>query len=249
MQLWVLALGGIAGGAINSVVGSGTLVTYPLLLAYGLPPVTANATNSLGLAPGGLTAAVGYRRELTGRLRSLVPYLLLVVGGAVVGVGLVLALPATVFASVVPWLILGACALVVVQPLLSRALRKRQGEVDDLPRALVYPALALTGAYCGYFGAATGIILMAVLALAYDSNLQNSNAAKNLLAGSCNLVAAAIFVVSGRVELVPALVISVGATVGGIVGAPFARRLPDVWLRGLLVATGLTAAAVSFLRA
>jgi uncharacterized membrane protein YfcA len=248
VELWALALGGVAAGAINAVVGSGTLVTYPLLLAYGLPPVVANGTNSLGMAPGGMAAAWGYRRELRPRWRGLVPYVSVMVLGAVLGAVLVVALPPTVFALVVPWLILIACALVVVQPMLSRRLAARGVRAGSVRRDVLLPALFVTGTYCGYFGAATGIVLMAVLALLYDPDLQQSNALKNLVTGAANLTAAIVFASSGRVDYLAAVAVAVGASVGGLAGAPFARRLPDAWLRGLLVLTGLIAAGVSIVR-
>lgn len=249
MELWALALAGVGAGAINAVVGSGTLLTYPLLLAYGLPPVVANGTNSLGLAPGGFASAWGYRRELRGRWRGVLPYVVTMVAGATLGALLVVTLPPTVFAVVVPWLILGACALVLLQPVLSRRLTVRGVHAGGVRRDVLLPALFVTGTYCGYFGAATGIVLMAVLALLYDPDLQQSNAVKNLVAGAANLTAAAVFAASGRVDLAAAVAVAVGASVGGLVGAPFARRLPESWLRGLLVVTGLVAAVVSLARA
>ncbi len=249
MELWLLALGGVAAGAVNAVVGSGTLITYPLLLAYGLPPVVANGTNALGVAPGGLAGAYGYRRELRDSGQQLLPYVATMGVGALTGAVLVVALPPQVFALVVPWLILLACVLVLLQPVLSRALARRGVTAGEVRTAVLLPALFVTGVYCGYFGGATGIVLMAVLALLYDPDLQQSNALKNLVTGAANLAAAAVFVLAGRVDLLAALVVAVGATVGGLAGAPFARRLPDAWLRGLLVATGLVAAAVSLARA
>jgi uncharacterized membrane protein YfcA len=249
VELWLLALAGVGAGAVNSVVGSGTLLTYPLLLGYGLPPVVANGTNSLGIAPGGLAGGWGYRRELRGRGREVAPYVVLVSAGAVVGALLVVLLPASVFALVVPWLILTACALVIVQPALTRALGQRGVTAGTVRPVVLVPVLALTGVYAGYFGAATGIILMAALAVLYDPDLQQSNAVKNVVAGTANLAAAAVFISSGRVDLGAAAAVAVGATLGGLLGAPFARQLPEAWLRGLLVATGLVAAVVSLVRA
>jgi uncharacterized membrane protein YfcA len=249
VELWLLALAGVGAGAVNSAVGSGTLLTYPLLLAYGLPPVVANGTNSLGVAPGGLAGAWGYRRELAGRSGGYLPYLLPMAGGAMLGALLVVTLPAAVFTVVVPWLILLACALVLLQPALTRMLGRRGITAGSLHPGTLRPVLALTGVYAGYFGAATGIVLMAALAVLYDPDLQQSNALKNLLSGVANLLAAVVFIISGRVDLTAALAVAVGATVGGLLGAPFARRLPELWLRVLLVLTGLVAAAVSLVRA
>ena len=249
MSLWLLAVAGVIAGAINAIVGSGTLLTYPLLIAYGLPPVFATGTNTLGIFPAGAAAAFGYRRELRGRGRTLIPYVITVSIGALIGASLVVLLPAAVFTVVVPWLILLACALVLVQPRLLKLLASRGITPGSLSIWALIPALLFTGCYVGYFGAAAGIVFLALLSLMYDARLQYSNAAKNLLGGAGNLAGAVVFVLAGRVSWEAALVIAAGATVGGLVGAPFARRLPTAWLRGLVIATGLVAAAVSLIRA
>jgi uncharacterized membrane protein YfcA len=249
VSLWLLAIAGVVAGAINAVVGSGTLLTYPLLIAHGLPPVIATGSNTLGMFPAGTAAAFGYRRELRGRGRTLAPYVIAISVGALIGASLVVLLPAAVFTVIVPWLILLACALVVVQPRLLKLLASHGITPDTLSSWALIPALLLTGCYVGYFGAAAGIVMLVLLSLMYDANLQNSNAAKNLLGGAGNLAGAAVFVLAGQVSWDAALVIAAGATIGGLVGAPFARQLPTVWLRGLVIATGLVAAAVSLVRA
>ena len=248
MDLLLLAGAGVVAGAVNSVIGSGTLLTYPLLLAAGLPPVVANGTNSLGIAPGNAFGAWGYRRELAGRGRQVAGMAVLVGVGALVGATLVLALPSHVFESVVPWLIVAACVLVVVQPHLVRALRSRGIDPTSLPRRALVPVLLAIGVYAGYFGAAQGIILIAALGSLYDADLQSSNAAKNVLQGVSNAAAAIAFVVAGAVSWPAAVAVGAGAALGGLVGAPFARRLPDPVLRGVIVAVGLVAAVVSIVR-
>lgn len=248
MNLVLLAGAGVLAGAFNAVVGSGTLLTYPVLLAAGLPPVVANATNSLGLAPGNAMAAWVYRDELAGRGRLVRVLGLTVALGALIGAGLVLALPASVFERVVPWLIVVACAMVVVQPRLVRALATRGIDPTSLPRRALIPALFVVGVYAGYFGAAQGILLMAALATLYDVSLQRSNAAKNVLQGVSNTAAAVVFALAGVVSWPAALALGTGSIVGGLVGAPLARRLPDPVLRGVIVAVGLLAAGVSLAR-
>jgi uncharacterized membrane protein YfcA len=248
VDLLLLAGAGVVAGAVNSAVGSGTLLTYPLLLAAGLPPVVANGTNSMGIAPGNAFGAWGYRRELAGQARP-VRLLGATVGmGALAGAILVLALPSRVFEVVVPWLILLACALVVVQPTLVRALQRRGIDPTTLPRRTLLPVLLLVGVYAGYFGAAQGIILIAALTVLFDVDLQRSNAVKNVLQGVSNGAAALVFAVAGVVSWPAALALGVGASVGGLVGAPVARRLPDIVLRGVIVAVGLVAAGVSIAR-
>jgi len=248
VNLLLLAGAGVAAGAVNAVIGSGTLLTYPLLLASGLPPVVANGTNSLGIAPGNAFGAWGYRREMVGRGRQVAAMSALVGIGALAGAVLVLALPSTVFESVVPWLIVAACVLVVVQPWLVARLRARGIDPTTLPRRALVPVLVAVGIYAGYFGAAQGIILIAALGALYDADLQRSNAAKNVLQGVSNTAAALVFVIAGSVDWSAAIAIGVGASLGGFLGAPFARRLPDPVLRAIIVTVGLVAAVVSIVR-
>ena len=248
MNLLLLAGAGVLAGAVNGVVGSGTLLTYPVLLAAGLPPVVANGTNSVGLAPGSAMAAWLYRDELAGR-RALVRVLASAAAvGAIIGAALVLALPASVFERVVPWLIVLACVLVVAQPRIGGALTARGLDPATFPRRALVPVVLVVGVYAGYFGAAQGILLMAVLATLYDVSLQRSNAVKNVLQGAANAAAAIVFIVAGVVSWPAALALGAGSLVGGSVGAPLARRLPDAVLRGVIVAVGLVAAGVSIAR-
>ena len=248
MNLALLAAAGLAAGAINSAVGSGTLLTYPLLLAAGLPPVVANGTNSLGIAPGNAAGAFVYREKLTGRRTTVLGLALMITLGAAIGAALVLRLPARVFETIVPWLIVGACVLVVVQPRISRSLSSRGIDPLSLPKTAIYPMLFLVGIYAGYFGAAQGIVLIAVLGTMFSTDLQISNAAKNVLQFASNFVAALIFVSAGAVSWPAAVAVGTGAFLGGLIGAPIAKRMPDPLLRALIVAIGLAAAAVSIWR-
>lgn len=234
MDLAWLALAGVGAGAINAAVGSGTLLTYPALLAIGLPPVLANGTNAAGLVPGSAAGAWAYREDLRGRdVRSLV---LVTAVGAAIGSALVLVFPERVFVAVVPWLIISACLLVLLGPVVRKrfAFRGRS-------RYLEY-WLSLVGVYNGYFGAAQGVAAMGVLTSAYDPDMHKSNAVKNVLAAVGNSVAAVVFALLGVVDWRAALVLALASMVGGLVGGSFARRLPDGVLRGLVVVIGLYAA-------
>src|SRR3954469_1112052 len=178
-----ILLAGRAAGTINTIVGSGSLITFPTLLAAGYPAVTANVSNALGLVPGSLSGAFGYRRELEGQRERLIRLAVASLAGGVTGAILLLTLPSSVFDGVVPILILVACALVVVQPRLSRILAGRRG--DDAPAhggPALFVTVFLTGVYGGYFGAAQGVILLALLAIFVPDDLQRLNAAKNVLA-------------------------------------------------------------------
>jgi uncharacterized protein len=236
---------GFAAGTINAVVGSGTLITFPTLLAFGYPPVTANVTNTVGLFPGSFSGVVGFRRELAGqrdRIRRLLPPQ---AAGGLVGGLLLLALPAAAFDAIVPALILLACALVVVQPSLTRRLAGRRRHAHGGP--LLVGCVFLTGIYGGYFGAAQGVILIAILGVLIDDELNRLNGLKNLLAGTANLVAAVLFALTAPVDWGVAGLIALGSIAGGQLGAVIGRRIPAPLLRAVIVVIGLVA-VVNLLR-
>jgi uncharacterized membrane protein YfcA len=236
-SLALLAGAGFAGGAINAAVGSGTLIVYPALLAVGLAPVPANGTNTTGLSVGSFFAAWAYRQELADRLRILARPLIATVIGAAVGATLVVVMPAKVFTSLVPWLVALATALIAVQPLVTRWTKEHR---EPGPH-LLWPWTGAVGVYGGYFGAAQGVMLMAVLGVWYDPSTQRANGAKNLLAASANVTAAIIFAISGAVVWGAALAVAVGSIPGGYVGGRLARRLPNAALRAMVVAIGIGA--------
>lgn len=238
----VVVLAGFGAGALNAVVGSGSLITFPTLVAVGLPPLTANVSNTVGLVPGAVTSVYGYRRELAGlrpALRRLLPASVL---GAVVGVALLLALPESVFESVVPVLVAVAVALVLAQPWVSRRMAGRAAHPGG--SGWLWIAVGLTGVYGAYFGAAQGVILIAVLGVGTGLALQQVNAVKNVLAGTANLVAGLAFAVAAPVDWGAAALVALGAATGGWLGARLARRLPTPVLRGIVVGVGLVALVV-----
>jgi uncharacterized membrane protein YfcA len=231
---------GIGAGTINAVVGSGTLMTFPALLAAGLPPVLANVSNTVGLVPGTLASAIGYRRELAGqrqRALRLIPASLI---GTITGALLLLRLPGSAFKAIVPVLILLGCTLVVLQPRLGRMIKRP----DHQHRGAwwVLPAVLLAGVYGGYFGAAQGVLLMAILGIGLDTDLQKMNAVKNVLAFVVNGSAAVLFVLVSDVNWAAAGLVAIGSTIGGALGSTVGRRLPPVALRGIIVVVGVTAA-------
>jgi uncharacterized membrane protein YfcA len=244
----IIVVAGVWAGMVNTIVGSGTLVTFPVLLALGYPPLTANVSNGLGLVPGSLTGAIGYRRELRGLrgrvLRLAVPSVL----GGLSGAVLLLALPPGAFDAVVPVLIALAVVLVIVQPYLARRLAARRG---GAARTRVGPGLVAgtygTGVYGGYFGAAQGVLLLALLGIAVDDDLQRHNAVKNVLAMLVNLVSGIVFVFVAPVSWPVVGLVALGSIVGGLLGARIGRRLPPIVLRGVIVVVGV-AALVQLLR-
>jgi len=234
-----LFVAGVVGGAINAAVGSGTLLTYPVLLAAGIPPVAANGSNTTGLSPGSFASAWAYRAEIAPRLRELRLPIATTVVAAALGALLVVRLPSTVFSTAVPFLVGTATVLIALQPLINRWTRNH--ELGG--RHTLWPWTALVGVYGGYFGAGQGIMLMAVLGARYDRNPQVCNGAKNLLAACANVTAAAVFALSGSVVWLAALCLAFGAIPGGYIGGRAARRLPRSLLRGLVVAIGVGATA------
>lgn len=239
---------GIAAGGINAVVGSGTLITFPTLLAFGCPPVLANVSNNLGLVPGTLSAAYGYRREMKGQARRLVRFGAASLIGGLIGALLLLRLPADAFQAVVPVLILTACVLVVLQPWLNRRLKERGSNGRQDGGVPMWCGVLATGVYGGYFGAAQGVLLMGLFGAFILDDLQRLNAAKNVLASLVNSVAAVVFILVADIDWTIAGIIAAGSTVGGLVGARYGRRLPPVAMRGFIVVVGVTASVTMLVR-
>ena len=245
-QLAVLAAG-VGAGVLSSTVGVASLLSFPVLLATGLPPVVANVSNTLGLIPAGLSGSFGYRAELRAHPRVTWTVLASCAVGAIAGAGLLLAAEPGVFEAVVPWLILFACLLVGVQPQLSRWLARRHDGASPPPRRLAPSRTTtlfatLTGVYGGYFGAGSGVMMVAVLALGLDLDLPEVNALKTLAVLAGNLTAGAVFVLVADVDWGAVLLLAAGSAVGGYVGARVGRRLPPALFRGLVVTAGIVAA-------
>ncbi|MFP5071431.1 sulfite exporter TauE/SafE family protein [Pseudonocardia nantongensis] len=247
MEVWevaVIALAGLWAGLINTVVGSGTLVTFPVLVALGFPPVTATTSNAIGLITGSITGAIGYRKEWAGQGRRLVRYGVASFLGAIGGAALLLSLPPDAFETIVPVLVGISVLLVAVQPLLSRLLRNRERR-DRTSSPVLYLLIFLVGVYGGYFTAAQGIMLVGVMGLLVADPLQRLNAFKNALSSVVNLVAGVIYAFVAPVDWGVVGILAVSSIVGGLLGARVGRRLPPTVLRAVIVVIGL--AAIVFL--
>jgi uncharacterized protein len=229
---------GLAAGTVNTIVGSGSLITFPTLLALGYEPVVANVSNTVGLVTGSISGAIGYRRELAGQAPRVRVLGMASVTGGLTGGLLLLALPASVFENVVPALILLACVLVALQPRL--AARERPARPHGGP--FLFAAVFATGVYGGYFGAAQGVILIALLGIFIDDGLQRLNALKNVLAALVNGVAAVLFIAFADVDWAVAGLLAAGAICGGQLGARLGRRIPAGWLRLVIVVVGVAVA-------
>ena len=240
-------LAGTGAGTINTVVGSGTLVTFPTLLAFGVPPVTANVSNSVGLVPGSVTGAWGYRPELKGQRSRVLRLASASFVGAATGAVLLLVLPSSAFDAIVPVLIGLGVVLVILGPRIQRRVLARaaeRGGLSDHGAGWVWPAVVGAGVYGGYFGAAQGVLLMAILGIGVDDTLQRHNATKNVLSAIVNGVAAVVFIAVAHVDWAAAGLIAAGAVCGGLIGASVGRRLPPTLLRAIIVVVGVAAIVV-----
>lgn len=274
----LILLAGMGAGAMNAVVGAGTLITFPTLLALGFPPVVANVSNTVGLVPGSAAAAYGFRATLTGRKRLVLQLVSASAVGGVLGGALLLVLPSEAFEMVIPPLLLLSAVLAALQPRVSAWVVARRERLaadaaadvptSDLPAEsvaaveepadaasvgirtspILYVIVFLTGIYGGYFGAAQGVILLAVLGIFVAGGMPQVNGIKNVLAGVANLVSAILFVAIAEVDWRVVGLVAVGATIGGLLGSRFGRKLPAGPLRALVVAVALFAAVWQWIR-
>jgi uncharacterized protein len=275
----LVLLAAVAAGAMNAVVGAGTLITFPTLLAAGFPPVIANVSNTVGLVPGGVTAAFAFRHTMTGRARLVRRLIVASSIGGLIGGGLLLFLPPGAFELVVPPLLLLSGVLAALQPRVAAAVARRRADraaladppadadlaaaeaVDgDLGRAAgragghgtgrpaltttpaLLAAVGATGIYGGYFGAAQGVILLAILGVFVGGDMTEVNGIKNVLASVANIVSAGLFIAIADVDWAVAGIIAVGSTIGGALGGRYGRRLRPGPLRVLVVTVAFVAA-------
>jgi uncharacterized membrane protein YfcA len=247
LQMAAVAAAGFAAGGINTIVGSGSLITFPTLLALGLPPVQANVTNTIGLVPGSISGTIGYRRELRGQQGRTLRLGVAAISGGVLGAVLLLALPSSTFEKAIPFLVLVAVVLTALQPRLARRLDGRRARGTDGP--LLTAAVCATSVYGGYFGAGQGVILLALMGAFVSEHLQRLNAVKNVLTVLVNGAAAVVFVVAAHVRWPVAGVLALGAVAGGQAGAALGRRLPRNALRATIIVVGLIVSVKLFLDA
>ncbi|MFE9409195.1 sulfite exporter TauE/SafE family protein [Streptomyces sp. NPDC006704] len=236
---------GIGAGTINTIVGSGTLITFPVLLATGLPPITANVSNSLGLVPGSISGAIGYRHELRGQTRRVLRLAGAALLGGLAGAILLLALPSSSFDAIVPVLVGIALVLVLFQPRLAAVIARRREasgtEAHPEGGVALLVGLFLASMYGGYFGAAQGVLYLSLMGLLLHDSLQRVNAVKNVLGAVVNGIAAVFFLFVAEFNWTAVLLIAGGATIGGQIGAKVGRRLKPAVLRGVIIAVGIVA--------
>jgi len=234
---------GLAAGGINALVGSGTLVTFSTLVAIGVPPLTANVSNTVGLVAGSVAGSYGYRRELEGQRRRMLRLLPASAFGGLCGATLLLVLPAEAFDAIVPALVGIGVVLVAIQPWLARRWSVPHGS-ESVGGVFALVSVFAVGIYGGYFGAAQGVLLIAILGALLDADLQRVNALKNVLASIVNAVAAVVFVFVAPVDWGVAIALLVSSTIGGYFGGHYGRRLNPVILRVFIMVVGIIALVV-----
>ncbi|HSU47857.1 MAG TPA: sulfite exporter TauE/SafE family protein [Arthrobacter sp.] len=247
----IVFIAGLWAGTINAVVGSGTLVTFPVLIALGVAPVVASMSNAMGLVAGTAAGAFGYRRELAGRGRQVLRLLPASVLGGISGAWLLLHLPEQVFHYVAPVLLVLALLMVVFQPRLQDWVRNREANPEQAARDkrhgfLLVVLVYLAGVYGGYFVAAQGILLVGILGVFLTGTIQNANAMKNILVLGVNMVAAISYLIFAfdRINWLVVLLIAVASTIGGLMGSKVGRRLSPRVLRAVIFSLGIVALAV-----
>ncbi len=238
---FIIFLTGIVAGMVNAVAGGGSLVTFPVLLALGYPPVLANVSNNIGLTPGTFSSVMIYRRELEGQRKTFFLLGPASIVGSVTGALLLLALPESVFKAAVPPLIALASVLLALQPRIRKwVVRKNHPDLHH--KIILVIGVYLTGIYGGYFGAAQGVILITLLAIVLGESMQRVNAMKNLLALAINAIASVYFIVFTNISWSIVLLVSIGTAVGSQIGARYGRKLPDATLRRCIVVVGIAIA-------
>lgn len=250
IEVVLIFIAGVWAGTINTIVGSGTLVTFPTLIAFGIPPRVATMSNAVGQIAGGLSGSWGYRRELVGQARHIRQQMPASLLGAITGAYLLLHLPATTFEQVVPVLLVLAIVLVIAQPYLQRYMRQRsqrlgrdQSQMTRPQTVTVIGATYMIGVYGGYFAAAQGVMLVAVMGALLPESLQRVNALKNVLSLCVNVVAATAYTIVAFHEInwLAAGLIAAGTLCGGFLGARVGRKLSPVVLRAIIVVLAVVA--------
>ena len=245
-ELLALFGAGMGAGLINTVVGSGTLITFPTLLAFGVPPVVANVSNNIGLVPGSASGVLATRSGLVGQRRRVIRLAIASLIGGSIGAISLITLPSSAFDAIVPILIAIGCILVIVQPRLSKVVAARRERLGTSGSAadtslVIWVAVLITGIYGGYFGAAQGVLLLGVLGIGLAESLPRINAVKNVLAGVVNGIAAVIFILVAHVDWSVVVAIAIGSVIGAQIGGKVGRKLPPIVYRIVIVVVGVIA--------
>ena len=245
----LLAFAALAAGVLNAIAGGGSFLTFPALVFAGLPPIVANATSAVAVSPGYLGSTLGFKAELSALSRQrLKQETIIAAVGGVLGALLLLVTPSSVFKWLVPWLLLFATVLFLIGPRIAMW-RSQATAIEDTNTTFKRNAgLLAVAIYGGYFNGGLGILLMALYTVSGERNLHTTNALKNLNSLTLSLLSVATFAAAGAIAWGPAIVMMIAATLGGYVGAKFSKRVPVVWVRAVVIATGLLMSAIFFTR-
>ena len=240
----------LCGGALNSVAGGGGFLCFPALLLTGISPIQANATNTIALWPGTVASVAAYRGELARMRQHLVPLIASGCVGGLIGALILLRTPQATFLRMVPWLLLVATALFVLSPLVARRFANAASGRERSPRALWIATFVqlLIAIYIGFFGAGAGILMLAMFSLMGIQSIHTMNGMKTVLASVCNGIALVAFILAGAVVWPAALVMTVGAAIGGYTGAHYAQRVDPRLVRGIVIVTGVALTVYFFRR-
>ncbi|MBS0504710.1 MAG: sulfite exporter TauE/SafE family protein [Proteobacteria bacterium] len=244
-ELVLLALAAIGAGAINALAGGGSILTFPALIAAGIPPIAANVTNTVALFPGYIGGVIGQARDLRGQSRRLLMLGPVSIAGGLLGGLLILVSSERLFAALVPWLLLGGCALLGIQDRVRGWLQRHSGA---LGLGWAVAPVFLAAIYGGYFGAGLSVIFLAVLGLTLDDSLTRLNGLKQALALCANFSAAILFAFSGKVVWSAAAVMALGSLAGGALGGRLASVISPKALRAIVIAIGVGVAILFFVR-
>lgn len=246
-HLALITLAAVAGGAINAIAGGGSLVTFPVLLAVGVPPVSASMTNTVAMCPGYLSGTFAQRRDLEGQSARAIRLIPLALAGSAAGAYILMHTTERSFRTLVPVLLVFAAVLLALQGRLRAWLKTRTVTPHSVALAVV--PVGAAAIYGAYFGAGLGVILLAVIAVVIDDTLIRANALKQLLSLAINTCAAIIFVVVGTIDWHAAAALAIGSLVGGWLGGKLASRVPEALLRGFVIVAALVIAAIYAVRA
>jgi uncharacterized membrane protein YfcA len=248
-EVLMLALSGFAAGIANAVAGGGTFFTFPVMVAYGMPTLNANATSAVALVPGSLATAAAYRHETATHWREVVPLALIGIAGGIVGGWLVIALGDEGFRPLVPWLLGTATLLFAFGAQIRRFVGRIAHAQGGASRAVAYAIMSCVAVYGGFFGAGMGIMLLATLTIVEHGDFHKANAMKNVIALLSQAVAVVLFFAGGLIWWTESLVVMLAAIAGGYLGVGLARRVPEPWVRGVVVVIGVALTVAFSLRA
>jgi uncharacterized membrane protein YfcA len=247
-EIVLLALAGFAGGVANAVAGGGTFFSFPIMVAFGMSTLDANATTAVGFVPGSLATTAAYWQDTRHRVREIVPFALIGIAGGVVGALLVIGIGDAGFRPTVPWLLAGATLVFAFSGKIKAYTARFTQKGARHAKAIAYVLMGLAAIYGGFFGAGLGIMVLATLAVIEDGDFHRANATKNILCVLAQIMAVVLFVWNGLVHWPQALVTITGAILGGYYGIVVARRVPEHIVRAVVVAVGTVLSLIFFVR-